>query len=341
MVVKDMGACVKALCRLIVSTQNPTILERAASAIADFALSENFAELVGELDGISSLTKVLIGAKSNQLSVQVCFLSVLCFGGMGVLLIWSIVMKFCRVVDCAESLLMDCLWRKFVEWLIVMEVCWIVCRLQSVISNEIIPLSSQVLRAVANVCFEAKYEALSNPFLRTYAELTHPSKPLPIRREASRALRNCTAHRRHELGQLDLAQFVPTLTQGGDDMEVKANVTMVIANVFGAATMDMVPKKVCETVDAGLLAALLDCLRKGRSSSFLSPFLSPFLSLLFSFLSSFLSSFSSFSLLFSSFLFFLFFFSGWFGLLTEGEVLLYFSFLLRLWFFRLFLNFFF
>eukprot|EP00008_Paramoeba_atlantica_P013150 CAMPEP_0201476268 /NCGR_PEP_ID=MMETSP0151_2-20130828/1503_1 /ASSEMBLY_ACC=CAM_ASM_000257 /TAXON_ID=200890 /ORGANISM="Paramoeba atlantica, Strain 621/1 / CCAP 1560/9" /LENGTH=1405 /DNA_ID=CAMNT_0047856583 /DNA_START=104 /DNA_END=4321 /DNA_ORIENTATION=- len=185
LVVKEMGHCVKALCRLL-EGGIAEIQERAASAIADFALSENFAEIVGESDGVAALTKILIPSQWDQLTVQ-------------------------------------------------------------------------ALRAIANICFEAKYEPLSNPYLRIYAQLTHPSRPLAIRREAGRTLKNCTSTRRVELGQLELAQFVDVLKDG--DKEVKACVCLAIANIFGASASEIIPKNVCENVNPQLLTALLDCVK--------------------------------------------------------------------------------
>ena len=122
-----------------------------------FPLSESIADLVGEIDGVSTLTRMVTSSRDDQLTVQ-------------------------------------------------------------------------ILRAVANVCYEPKYEGLSNPHLRIYANLTLPSHPLIIRREAARTLKNCTVTRRSELGQLDLAQFNSVLQD--EDLDVKASVAFVIANVF-------------------------------------------------------------------------------------------------------------
>ena len=118
-----------------------------------------------------------------------------------------------------------------------------------------LPLAYQLLRAIANVCFESKEEgSIGQSGVRRLTELIATSFPIEVRREAARALQNVSLHRKN-LPFIDLALLDASLKD--EDVEVTGMIAQVVRNILNAAAANEIDASI-RTRDHAIFGTLFD-----------------------------------------------------------------------------------
>ena len=104
------------------------------------------------------------------------------------------------------------------------------------VTTESLPVTYQLLRAMANVCFEPKAEAtVGERGVRKLTQLIGFSYPIEVRREAARALQNISLNSKN-LAHIDLALLDASLKDG--DAEVTGMIAQVVRNILSASASE-------------------------------------------------------------------------------------------------------